>query len=46
MLGQIMQLYRINIRTARWPVRVIMHFFDEVDHFVIVDLAIIAAWME
>lgn len=37
LLDQLIQYYRINIRTSKWTVRAIMHF---------VDLAIIAAWME
>lgn len=37
LLDQMIQYYRINIRTVKWTLRVIMHF---------VDLALTAAWME
>ncbi|XP_061397938.1 uncharacterized protein LOC133333661, partial [Musca vetustissima] len=37
LLDQMIQYYRINIRSVKWTLRVIMHF---------VDLALTAAWME
>ncbi|XP_061397982.1 piggyBac transposable element-derived protein 2-like, partial [Musca vetustissima] len=37
LLDQVIQYYRINIRSVKWTLRVIMHF---------VDLALTAAWME
>lgn len=37
LLDQMIQYYRINIRTRKWTLRVIMHF---------VDLSLTAAWME
>jgi len=37
LLDQMLQYYRINIRTRKWTVRVLMHFMD---------LAMTAAWME
>jgi len=37
LLDQMLQYYRINIRTKKWTLRVIMHF---------VDLALVAAWIE
>ncbi|XP_036346069.1 piggyBac transposable element-derived protein 3-like [Rhagoletis pomonella] len=37
LLDQMIQYYRINIRTKKWTIRIIMHF---------IDLAITASWME
>lgn len=36
-LDRIISYYRISVRTRKWPIRVIMHFFD---------LAISAGWIE
>lgn len=37
LLDQMIQYYRINIRSIKWTLRVVMHF---------IDLALTAAWME